>query len=55
MLILKFFSTHVALLDFIVYSYERVMTHNCTIRCHPDEDAFPFGSGSSQRFFLLTS
>ncbi|MCJ8728408.1 hypothetical protein PDJAM_G00004170 [Pangasius djambal] len=32
-----------------------VMICNRTIRCHPQEDGFPFESGSSQGFFLVSS
>lgn len=45
MLILQNLSTHSVLFDIIVYSCGKVMTHNCTVWCHPEEDCFPFQPG----------
>ncbi|KAB5549047.1 hypothetical protein PHYPO_G00062760 [Pangasianodon hypophthalmus] len=43
----------VALFVHVVHSYRRVLFN--TICYHPDEDGFPFESGSSQFFFLMLS
>lgn len=47
MLMLKFLLTHVALLDYTLYSihYTEIIYHS-SIWCHLDEDSFPFESGS---------
>lgn len=37
--------------DHMVHSYRRRNIYNHTLWCHPDENRFPFQSGSS-RFFL---
>ncbi|MCI4386853.1 hypothetical protein PGIGA_G00067380, partial [Pangasianodon gigas] len=43
------------LLDFIVYRlWKSNDNNNCTIRCHPEKDHFPFEYGSSQDFFLMS-
>lgn len=39
---LKFLLTHIALLDFTVYSYWRVIIHKCTCWCHSVKDGFLF-------------
>lgn len=48
-LILKFLSTHLVLLDPIVYSHRSEIIYILTIRCQPDEDR---ELGSSQGLFL---
>lgn len=40
----------------LVFTLPRVtvVIYNPTLRCHPEEDTFPFESGSHQGFFLVS-